>query len=126
MGDMAQGLFQVNRKVRSRGVEEPISRELLRRPGAFAEVLQEMRLRSGMTIREIADVLGISTGSVHQYFYRQRGDLGSSTLRWFLRYADACGCEVSVSYPEGRKGRRAMMRHPSMEGRDAKTDKAGS
>ena len=68
-----------------------------------------------MTVRGVAERMGVTESSVHQYFYRQRGDLGSSTLRWFLRYADACGCEVSVSYPEGRKGRRAMMRHPSVD-----------
>ena len=82
---------------------------------AFAALLQEMRDRAGLTVPEVAHRMGVEPNAVHQYFYRKRGVGGTSTMRWFTRYAEACGCEVSVSYPEGRKGRRAMMRHPSVD-----------
>jgi transcriptional regulator with XRE-family HTH domain len=76
--------------------------------GAFARVVQEMRVRAGLTIQELAEQMGVSKGAVHQYLYRLRGDGGTSTLRWFLRCASVCRCEVTVKFPaeRTRTGRR--------------------
>jgi transcriptional regulator with XRE-family HTH domain len=110
---MSRGLFRVG----SQAVDESAT-EVLTYPGsveegAFARLLQEMRLRSGLTFRALAREMGVSESSVHQYFYRQRGGTGSSTVRWLLRCAEACGCEVVVRFPPStRRGRRAVMRHP--------------
>ena len=70
--------------------------------GEFARVVQEMRLRAGLTINELAAEMGVSRGAVHQYLYRRRGEGGTSTVRWFLRCAAACRCEVTVQFPAGR------------------------
>ena len=70
--------------------------------GAFARMVQEMRLRAGLTINELAAEMGVSRGAVHQYLYRRRGEGGTSTVRWFLRCAAACRCEVTVQFPAGR------------------------
>jgi transcriptional regulator with XRE-family HTH domain len=79
--------------------------------GAFSQLIQEMRIRAGMTFREVSERMGVSENAVHQYFYRKRGAGGTSTLRWFLRYADACGCEVSVSFPKDGHTRKAVISH---------------
>ena len=78
--------------------------------GAFAKLIQEMRLRAGLTFRELAEKMEVSENAVHQYFYRKRGDRGSSTMRWFLRYAEACECEVVVQFPK-EPDRKLVMTH---------------
>jgi hypothetical protein len=87
------------------GVEttEIMSSEVLERDGEFARVVQEMRLRAGLTIPELAEGLGVSKGAVHQYLYRMRGDGGTSTMRSFLRLASVCRCEVTVRFPSARR-----------------------
>jgi hypothetical protein len=65
----------------------------------WSEVLQEMRLRAGLTVKQLAERMGCTEGSLHQYYYQKRGVGGTSTLRWFMRYAEACGCRVSMTYP---------------------------
>ena len=74
--------------------------------GEFARVVQEMRLRAGLTIPELAAGLGVTKGAVHQYLYRLRGDGGTSTMKSFLRVAEVCRCEVTVRFPEERARRR--------------------
>ena len=69
-------------------------------PAGFAALLQEMRSRAGLTIVAVCAKLGTRPGTMYQYFYKKRGMGGSSTMRWFLRYAEACGCEVTVRFPE--------------------------
>ena len=69
-------------------------------PAGFAAFLQEMRSRAGLTIAAVCAKLGTRPGTMYQYFYKKRGMGGSSTMRWFLRYAEACGCEVTVRFPE--------------------------
>ena len=73
----------------------------------FAALLQEMRVRAGMTVTELSRKLRMRPGSIYQYFYRKRGVGGSSTMRWFLRYAEACGCEVTLRFPPSPRDRRA-------------------
>ena len=69
-------------------------------PAGFAALLQEMRSRAGLTIAAVCAKLGTRPGTMYQYFYKKRGMGGASTMRWFLRYAEACGCEVTVRFPE--------------------------
>ena len=47
----------------------------------------------------MARKLGIEPNSITQYLYRKRGQGGSSTLRWFLRFAEACGCRGYLVFP---------------------------
>jgi len=75
-------------------------------PEGFAALLQEMRSRSGLTIVAVCAILGVRPGSMYQYFYKKRGVGGTSTMRWFLRYAEACGCEVTVRFPKSERSVR--------------------
>ena len=77
-------------------------------PAEFGALLQEMRSRAGLTIAAVCAKLEIRPGTMYQYFYKKRGVGGSSTMRWFLRYAEACGCEVTVRFPAS--GRRVRVR----------------
>ena len=73
-------------------------------PEGFAKLLQEMKLRASLTAPEIAAKLGVTPNAVHQYFYKKRGAGGTSTMKWFVRYAEACGCEVVVTFPPPKTG----------------------
>jgi len=110
---MSRGLFRVGRPAGEGPETEVLTYPGIVEEGEFSRLLQEMRLRSGLTFRALARKMGVSESSVHQYFYRQRGGTGSSTVRWLVRCAEACGCEVVVRFPPStRRGRRAVMRHP--------------
>ena len=61
-------------------------------------ILQEMRRQSGLSLRALAERMGIQRDSLNQYFWQRRGG-GSSRLSWFLRYAEACGCKVWLTFP---------------------------
>jgi hypothetical protein len=90
--------------------EEALTYRVATAEGEFARILQEMRLRSGLTVRGVAERMGVTESSVHQYFYRQRGAGGTSTVKWLLRYAEACGCGLMVTFPESAGAqRRARM-----------------
>jgi transcriptional regulator with XRE-family HTH domain len=84
---------------------------------AFAALLQEMRDRAGLTVPEVAHRMGVEPNAVHQYFYRKRGVGGTSTMRWFTRYAEACGCEVRLTFPEVTRGGGAYGRGRGVWGR---------
>ena len=71
----------------------------------FVVLLEEMRSRAGLSIPQIAAGLGVYPNAVYQYFHKKRGRGGTSTLRWFLRYASACGCEVTLTFPVPKRGR---------------------
>ena len=90
--------------------EVPLTFAVAQDPAGFAELLQEMKLRAAMTVPELAARMGVAPNAVHQYFYRKRGVGGTSTIRWFLRYAEACGCAVTLTFPlSERRGRTAVM-----------------
>ena len=75
---------------------------------AFAALLQEARAAAGLTVREVAERMGVSVSGVSQYLYRRRGKGGTSSLRWFVRYMAACDCAVAVTLPGAeRDDRRA-------------------
>ena len=61
-------------------------------------LLQDMRAASGLSLRALAERMGIQRGSLNQYFWQRRGG-GSSRLSWFLRFAEACGCKVWLTFP---------------------------
>ena len=87
----------------------PLTYELGADTDAFAGLLQEMRHRAGLTIGALAEKLGSRPGSMYQYFYKKRGMGGSSTMRWFLRYAEACECEVTLRFPSS--DRKVVVRY---------------
>ena len=61
-------------------------------------ILQQMRAESGLSLRALAERMGIRRDSLNQYFWQRRGG-GSSRLGWFLRFAEACGCRVWLTFP---------------------------
>jgi hypothetical protein len=73
--------------------------EIANNPESFGGLLKSMRERSMMTTKMLASKLGVRPASINQYLYRKRGEGGTSTLRWFLRYAEACGCRVYITFP---------------------------
>ena len=80
---------------RSAGVKYEITQD----QEGFGGLLKSMRERSMLTTKMLAGRLGGKPASVNQYLYRKRGQGGTSTLRWFLRFAEACGCKVYVTFP---------------------------
>lgn len=107
MGDVSKTLAKMP-GCHGRGTTEAMTLRSVSEDGGFARVVQEMRLRAGLTIGELAELMGVTKGAVHQYLYRMRGDGGTSTMRSFLRLAAVCRCEVTVTFPEatGRARRR--------------------
>ena len=81
--------------VERRGISYAVAAD----PKSFGELLGAMRQRSMLTTRMLAAKLGVVPASINQYFYRKRGKGGTSTLKWFLRYAEACGCKVYITFP---------------------------
>ena len=67
-----------------------------------ARLLYQMKGASGLTTGAIAKRMGIKGPSLAQYFWEKRGKGGSSSLRWFLRYAAACGCNVWLAFPSAQ------------------------
>jgi hypothetical protein len=88
---------------RRQGSPAPRRREiayaLTRDGGAFALMLRDMQRHAGLSTRAVARRLGIAPSSVNQYLWKKRGRGGSSTLKWFLRFAEACGCRLYLVFP---------------------------
>ena len=76
----------------------------------FATLIREMRVQSMLPTRILANRLGVRQASLNQYFYRKRGSGGTSTLKWFLRFAEACGCRLYLTFPTERELRRLEQR----------------
>jgi hypothetical protein len=72
----------------------------------FSGLIREMRIQAMLPTRILANRLGIRQASLNQYFYRKRGSGGTSTLKWFLRFAEACGCRVYITFPSAREADR--------------------
>ena len=72
---------------------------LTRDGAAFATLLRDMQRHAGLSTRSVARRLGIEPNSINQYLYKKRGRGGTSTLKWFLRFAEACGCQVHLTFP---------------------------
>ena len=90
-------------------------------PAEFGALLQEMRSRAGLTIAAVCAKLEIRPGTMYQYFYKKRGVGGTRTMRWFLRYATTCGCEVTLRFPGTSRGEeKVVLTH------DETVDQAGS
>jgi len=98
---LSQRGVPVSGSLESREVStKALTRELGASHSGFAELLQEMKDRAAMTVPELAARMGVAPNAVHQYFYKKRGVGGTSTMRWFLRYAEACGCQVTLTFPD--------------------------
>lgn len=85
--------------------------ELTLNGAAFAQLLKEMQRRSTLSTRSLAKKLGIEPNSINQYFYKKRGMGGTSTIRWFLRFAEACGCRLYLTFPT-RQDLRHLAQRP--------------
>ena len=66
---------------------------------AFAALLRDMQRHAGLSTRAVARRVGVEPSSINQYLWKQRGRGGSSTLKWFLRFAEACGCRLYLTFP---------------------------
>lgn len=73
--------------------------------GQFKQLLLDMRRKSGLTIAAVAARLGVDRTTIKKYYAGKRGAKRSSTMRWFLRYAEACGCKVYVVFPTKEQAR---------------------
>jgi hypothetical protein len=91
-------------RTRGKPSEVPLTFGVAENREGFAALLQEMKLRAGVTGAELAAKMGVTPNAVHQYFYKKRGAGGTSTMRWFVRFAEACGCEVVVTFPPPKTG----------------------
>lgn len=70
----------------------------------FTKLLRQMRKASGLSLRALADRMGLkSRESLSRYFSQMKGRGGTSRMSWFLRYAAACGCTVWVTMPSGKE-----------------------
>ena len=83
---------------RTRGISFDIVTDKQR----FSSLIREMRIQSMQPTRILANRLGVRQASLKQYFYRKRGSGGTSTLKWFLRFAEACGCRIYITFPSAR------------------------
>lgn len=83
---------------RTRGISFDIVTDKQR----FSSLIREMRIQSMQPTRILANRLGVRQASLNQYFYRKRGSGGTSTLKWFLRFAEACGCRIYITFPSAR------------------------
>jgi transcriptional regulator with XRE-family HTH domain len=72
---------------------------LTRDGAAFAQLLRDMQRHAGLSTRSMARRIGVEPSSINQYLWKKRGRGGSSTLRWFLRFAEACGCRLYMTFP---------------------------
>ena len=87
----------------------------------FSDLLEEMRLRAGLSVSQIATAWRVKPNALYQYFHKKRGGSGTGTLRWFLRYATTCGCEVTLRFPGTSRGEeKVVLTH------DETVDQAGS
>ena len=88
-----------NRRTEAAKRPRGVSYALTRDGAAFATLLRDMQRHAGLSTRSVARKLGIEPNSINQYLYKKRGRGGTSTLKWFLRYAEACGCKVYITFP---------------------------
>lgn len=93
-------------RTREQAERQGISYAIASDPRSYGTLLGEMRRRSLLTTRMLAAKLGVAPMSINQYFYRKRGVGGTSTLKWFLRFAEACGCTVYITFPGEAHARR--------------------
>ena len=78
----------------------------------MARLLKTMRHASGLSIRAVAERMGIEKTSLTQYFWAKRGNRGTSRLEWFLRYAEATGCTIWITFPSAEEQVRLQAAHP--------------
>ena len=84
---------------KSNRTSRALKAEVLAGPYGMGRLMKAMREASGLTTRQIAMKMGIARESLSQYFWQRVGKGGSSRLSWFLRFSDACGCRVYITFP---------------------------
>lgn len=88
-----------NRRTEAAKRPRGVSYALTRDGAAFATLLRDMQRHAGLSTRSVARKLGIEPNSINQYLYKKRGRGGTSTIKWFLRFAEVCGCQVHLTFP---------------------------
>ena len=68
------------------------------KPGEFGGLLKLMRTKSGMSLPRLASKLEVSYRNLSRFLYTRRSG-GSSTIKWFLRFAAATGCKLYLVFP---------------------------
>ena len=67
-------------------------------PGEFGNLLKRMRTKSGLSLPRLARKLDVSYRNLSRFLYTRRAG-GSSTIKWFLRFAEATGCKLYMVFP---------------------------
>lgn len=70
---------------------------------ALGKLLKSMKAASGLTTRQIATQMGIEKESLDQYFWSKVAKGGTGRLSWFLRFAEATGCQIWITFPSLRE-----------------------
>lgn len=79
----------------------------------MSRLLKKMRHASGLSVRAVAERMGIQRESLNQYYWQKRGRKGSSRLEWFLRYAEATGCTIWLTFPSQDDQIKLQAEHPT-------------
>lgn len=98
--------------------------EVVAKEQGMGRLLRAMRDASGLTTRQIAKRMGIEKESLAQRYWERTGKGGTSRLDWFLRYAEATGCRIYVTYPSMKEQyqlRLVVEKETKPDGQAAKT-----
>lgn len=76
--------------------ERPDRAALSSDPALFADLLDLLLSKSGLTQAEVARRLAQAPQSIHQYRSRVRPN---PSLKWFLRFVHVCGAKVVIELP---------------------------
>lgn len=66
---------------------------------AISKLLEVVLSKGGRTIPGVARELGVGDNAIRQYI---RGYRVNPSLKWFLRFAEICGAEVSIKFKNGK------------------------
>lgn len=76
-----------------------LSQTILGTDAGVRGLLNEMRTRSGVGFRMLAQRMGVTTEDVKQYFNGKRGSR-KTTIGFLVKFAEACGCRIVVQFPD--------------------------
>lgn len=66
---------------------------------AISRLLEVILSRGGLTMKEAADRLGVSSNTIRQYVHGRRS---KPSLIWFVKLANLCGARVVLEFPKDR------------------------
>jgi transcriptional regulator with XRE-family HTH domain len=72
-----------------------ITRNVLVDDKGMEKILQLMLSRSGLTLKEAADVMGMHVESLRQYL---NGNRPNPSIKWLARFAEHCNCKIQIKW----------------------------